>query len=399
MNTAHVETLIKISDRIIETESHVYKRELYKDIEFDARLVMLKGCRGVGKTTLLRQYIKDFPDKKIYLSLDHIYFTYARLVEYAETFYEMGYRCMILDEVHKYADWSIELKNIYDFYPDMKLLVTASSALNIATGAADLSRRADVYTMRGLNFREYMVLEHGIQLQAYSFTELLANYDEIYVNYFVNHDIKRRFNKYLHSGYYPFYKEAGRRYPEKQLAMLNQVLEVDIPAIFNIDYESIRQVKKLLALIARISPFTPNIANMARDLSISRTSILRYLDFLEAAGIIHILKSNNKSDSVLTKPDKIYMENTNLLYALSGELANIGTVRETFVMNALSKVGKVSTPAKGDLLFDNSYTIEIGGADKNFHQIANMPNPVLIKEGIDRGATGILPMWMLGLLG
>lgn len=398
MNDNHFENLIKISERLILSEHSTFKRYIYKEINFDARLIIIKGCRGVGKSTLLRQYLKTIEKPKAYFSLDHIYFIENKLIEVVDKSYDNGYRIVILDEVHKYEGWSIELKNIYDSYPDLQVLVTSSSALDIDGGLADLSRRADVYLMRGLSFREYCELEYNVILPSYSFKEIDTNNQEVYDSVYEKFEIKKRFNRYLTKAYYPYYKESGIKYYDKILAVINQVIEIDIAAIFNIDYESTRQIKKLLFLIARISPFVPNVSKLARDLQMARPSVLKYLDFLESAGIINIIKSNVKSDSVLTKPDKIFMENTNLLYALGESNANVGTIRETFVVNALSRNHKISTPAKGDILLDDAYTIEIGGPNKDFHQIQNMANPVLIKDGIEKGSAHVIPMWMLGLL-
>ena len=400
MDASITEGLATISERLIETRSLDFKRYLYGDINFDARLIIIKGFRGVGKTTMLMQAIKEAASttKVIYLSLDHIYFTEYRLIHIFDAYYMKGYRSFVMDEVHKYPDWSIELKNLYDSYPDAKVFVTASSALKIIAGSADLSRRADIYHLKGMSFREYLSFSDDITLTMYTFDDLVEKYEEIHETYHNTFDITRRFGKYLKGGYYPYFKEAGTKYYDRVTSTINQVIEIDMPAIFNIEYETTRQIKRLLAMLSRLAPYTPNITQLARDLKMSRTNVLEYLDYLESADLIHILKSNAKSDSVLTKPDKVFLDNTNLIYALGFGQENTGMIRETFAMNALSVNNKVSTPARGDLLVDDKYTIEIGGPKKTFHQISDMANPILIKEGIEKGAKGILPMWMLGLL-
>ncbi|MBK8391120.1 MAG: ATP-binding protein [Saprospiraceae bacterium] len=400
MNPAQIEALARISTKRINETKLDFKRYLYASIGFDSRIILIKGCRGVGKSTLLLQALKEVMDDttSIYISLDHIYFASTTLYDCVESCYDLGYRTFVFDEVHKYTDWSIEIKNVYDSYSDVKIMATASSALDIMKGAADLSRRADVYHLRGLSFREYLMMESVVDIPIYTFEEILAKHVEIYDTYFEQFQLKKHFKKYLSNGIYPFFKEAGSRYHERLLSVINQVIEVDLPAIFNVNYESTRQIKKLLAMLGRIAPYTPNIANLSRDLSMSRTSVLTFMDYLESADLLHILKSNAKSDSALTKPDKVYLENTNLLYALGNPTPDSGMLRETFVMNALSMNNQISTPARGDLLVDNKYTVEIGGPKKDFHQISNMPNPILIKEGIEQGSNGIIPMWMLGLM-
>jgi hypothetical protein len=247
-------------------------------------------------------------------------------------------------------------------------------------------------------FHEYLKYEYDITISTFNFEELLNCKDDIAETYYTKYDLKRKFNRYLKNGYYPYYKESGRNYYPKVLSALNQVIDVDLPAIFNIDYESTRQIKKLLSVISRIAPFSPNISKLSRDLNMNRSSILTFIDYLENADVLSIIKSKRKSDSALTKPDKILLENTNLLFALGHSSSNKGTIRETFVVNALKSSYHISTPAKGDILLDQKYTIEIGGKSKNMHQIYDMPNPILIKDDIVNGGNGILPMWMLGLL-
>ncbi|MBK8699055.1 MAG: AAA family ATPase [Saprospiraceae bacterium] len=315
-----------------------------------------------------------------------------------ETLYLRGYRVFLLDEVHKYPLWSIELKNLYDSYTDIQLLVTASSALNLSHGSADLSRRIDVYTLHAMSFREFLRFEYGHELPVFTFETLLADHEAIYRNYYEQLDLGRKFQRYLKYGAYPFYKEAGHHYHERLLQVVAQVIDVDMPAIFRIDYESSRQVKRLLTLTARLGPFVPNVSKLGRDLAMSRNSILAYLDYLESAALLNILKSGKKSDSALTKPDKILPENTNLVYALGHVDHNKGTLRETYAVNALKVRNTLSTPAKGDLLLDRHYTLEIGGPGKTFHQLADMPNPIIIRDSTELGAPGILPIWMLGLL-
>ncbi len=224
-----------------------------------------------------------------------------------------GYRLFGLDEVHKYPNWSIEIKNIYDNYTEVRLIVTSSSALDIKAGQGDLSRRMYEYRMRGMSFSEFVAFEYKEEIPNFSLDELLENHAEIYDKYYEKMDLGRKFNIYLKKGYYPYYKESGNKYHDRLQSVILQVIDADMTAIFNIDYESARQIKKLLALISRIVPFSPNVSKLSRDLAMSRNSVLTYLDYLAEADIIYGFKSMTKSDSALTKADKIYLENTNLL--------------------------------------------------------------------------------------
>ncbi len=395
-----MDSLLRHSNRILKNTSTKFKRYLHEQIEYDARLIIIKGCRGVGKTTLLNQHIIDQRDvhKSIHLSLDHLYFTDHKLLYTVESLYALGYRNYVIDEVHKYENWSVEVKNIYDSFRDIKMLITASSALNIDSASGDLSRRADRYNLIGLSFREYLNFELGLQLPRLTLQDLINKSATVESALRNEIAIEKYFKRYLSKGYFPFYKEAGRRYHDRIANIINQVIEVDLPPIFSIDYNTVRQVKRLLSLISRMAPFTPNISKLSRDLGIPRNSLLVYIDYLDSAGLINILKSNKKSDSALTKPDKIYLENTNISYALSIDAVNTGTLRETFMRNALSVHHHCTTPIAGDLMVDDQYVFEIGGPNKNFHQIADMPNAYLVKDIFTSGGQGVIPMWLFGFL-
>jgi len=381
-----LEALHKISERIINSINLSFKRYLYREIDFNSRLIIIKGSRGVGKTTLILQAIKEVsePKKSIWLSLDHILFTTVRVVSVIDSLYEKGYRLFAFDEVHKYPEWSIEIKNIYDS--------------NIMQGMGDLSRRADVYHLKGLSFREYLVLDQGITLRTYKYSDLKADHISIAEEITTDTDILKHFRNYLKMGYYPYFVESKKRYPDKVKQVINHVIEVDLPPIFAIDYNSIRQLKKLLALLARLVPYTPEITKLSRDVGIGRNRILLFLDYLNNAGLINLLNSARKTDSVMSKPDKIFMENTNIIHALGLGVAHAGTIRETYAMNALSTTEEVHTPLKGDFMINHTDIAEVGGKNKNFKQIYDMPNSYLIKDGIAVGGTDVMPLWCLGLL-
>jgi uncharacterized protein len=394
-----VSTLQKTSNRLLSNVSFDFVRDQFDLIGWNGKLILLKGFRGVGKTTLLLQYVKKNCDleKSIVLSLDNIHFASISVLETVDFLYDKGYRTFVFDEVHRYEKWSTELKNIYDGFPDVQVLGTSSSALDIQKGEADLSRRADIYLIEGLSFAEYMRFMHGTTLPRFSFEEILSQSSDIGKDVYDRYNIDKYFTEYLKYGYYPFIIEGKTKYYDKIQASLNQTIDIDMPAIFNIDYATTRQVKKFLSLLSKLTPYQPNIASLARDLNLNRISLLLYIDYLESATVINLLRSGRKSDSILTKPDKILLNNTNLLFALTNT-EDKGTVRETFIVNALKQKHTIATPAKGDILLDQKYTIEIGGQNKRFHQIADMANPVLILDGIAHGGDGIVPMWMLGLL-
>jgi uncharacterized protein len=395
-----MDNLLNISYRVLSNVDLSFKRYLYERIDFNTRLIIVKGARGVGKTTLLQQYIKEKcpPNRSIWISLDHIVFHTIRVISAIDDLYNKGFRIFVLDEVHKYPDWSIEIKNIYDSYPDVQLLLTSSSALDIMVGMADLSRRADIYHLEGLSFREFMLFQYHIELPKYSFEEILTNHISIAEEICQSHDVHKYFHSYLKIGHYPFFRESQKRYPEKVKSVVNQVIEVDLPPIFAIDYNSVRQLKKLLALIARLVPYSPDISQLSRDVGIGRNRILQFLDYLQNAGLIHLLKSQHKSDSIMSKPDKIFLNNTNLIHALGLGIANAGTIRETFVMSNLAATQQVSTPIKGDFMINNTHIAEVGGKSKSFHQIKGLPNSFLIKEDILIGSQDVVPMWILGLM-
>lgn len=249
-----------------------------------------------------------------------------------------------------------------------------------------------------MSFREYLLLEHDIEIPILPFHDILEHKEDYYEKYFDRYELGQLMNHYLRHGYYPFYHSAKDSYGDRLHSVCNHVIEVDLPAIFSIDYESTRQVKKLLSVITGIAPFTPNISKLSRDLKIPRNSILYYIDYMSKAKLINTIVTSKKSDSALSKPDKIFLENTNLLYALGLHEVNKGTLRETYVLNALRSSHKVTSPVKGDFLLDNTYTIEVGGPNKTFAQITDMPNPILIKDGITVGGIREIPMWLLGFL-
>ncbi len=363
-----MENLINKSTKKIENINTDFKRFLIKKINWDRRLIGIKGARGTGKTTLLLQYIREnygLSDEVLYVSLDDIYFSENKLVTLADTFAKIGGRFLFLDEVHKYPGWSREIKNIYDDYPELKIVFTGSSILEIDKSESDLSRRSVVYELPVLSLREYVALKGGVNLEVYSLSDILSNHKEIVAG--INRKIKpiKELKEYNQSGAYPFFIEAGKEYSNHIERIINLILETDLPAFTSIDFASIVKLKQLLYVISESVPFQPNISRLSVKIGTTRDTLIRYLSYLEKAHLISLLRSNTKGISKMAKPDKIYLNNNNLMFALQPGQVNPGTIRETFFQNQLSVKHKVDLPQKGDFIVDDKYVFEVGGKTKH----------------------------------
>ncbi|MCF6241011.1 MAG: AAA family ATPase [Bacteroidales bacterium] len=396
-----MEKLFNNSIKKIEHTKLDFKRFLMKRINWKRRLIGIKGARGTGKTTLLLQYIKEnfgLSDEALYVSLDNIYFSEYKLIDLADTFVKFGGKYLFLDEVHKYPNWSREIKNIYDDYPELKIVFTGSSILEIDKSEADLSRRAVIYQLPVLSLREYVSIKYGIRHNAYSLAEILENHKEIARE--INKTIKpvKVFNDYSKIGAYPFFTEAELEYESHLQRIINLILETDLPAFNSIDYSSIMNLKKLLLVISESVPFKPNISKLSVKIGVTRDTLIKYLAYLEKAHLILLLRSNTKGISKMAKPEKIFLNNSNLLFALQAQGANAGTVRETFFFNQLSVFHKVEHPAKADFIIDNTHTFEIGGKNKTQKQIAHIPNSYLVSDDIEYGFKNKIPLWLFGFL-
>jgi len=351
---------------------------------------------------LVLQYIKskDIPlDQALYVSLDDIYFETRPLIHLAEAFYEEGGRYLLVDEVHKYPRWSTDLKLIYDSLPGLQVVATGSSTLNLLHGESDLSRRAGYYHLPGFSFREYLAFEGLGSHQRISLNELMNEHEAITPAITDQVEVLPAFDKYLQNGYYPFFREAPSQYASRQLAILNIVLETDVPAIYQIDYQTTHYLKKLLALISSSAPFQPNITDLGRETGIGRSTILKLLNMLDRASVIHLLRSSAKGASYFTKPAKIFLHNTNLMYALAAEKVNKGQLRETFLMNQLMTDYEVMAPRYGDFIVSDqrhSWVLEVGGPSRTAKQIKGVPNAYLAIDEIEHGGTNRIPLWLFG---
>ncbi len=373
-----------------------YKRYFFEKIEFD-RLTGIKGARGVGKTTFLLQYLKEnsLPmAKKLYVSADSL--KIDSLFELAKDFEKNGGKLLIIDEIHKFIGFESELKKIYDFL-ELQVIFSGSSALKIDNSKADLSRRVVVYEVEGLSFREFLELKHKLSLPTYSLEEILKNHEDIAYSLLEKIELID-FKEYLEFGYYPFYFDRFSNYKLKLNETINTVLEVDIPSIFNIEYQNIRILKKLLLHICQSVPYTPNINELLNKMGMGSDyrSLYRYLDYLHKAKILTIIRPKTKGDNIFSKPEKIYFNNTNLYYAYCNN-PNIRTIRELFFKSMLFEYD-LSIPKKGDFLVNEKYLFEIGGKNKSFKQIKDIENSYIAADDIEIGFGNKIPLWLFGFL-
>ncbi len=396
-----MQQLFSLFYRQLEYVSLDFVRYLYFEIRWDNRLIAITGARGVGKTTMLLQYIKsnfEVNDPRVlYVSLDHIWFTTHTLTDLAEDFYKLGGKVLFLDEVHKYPTWSREIKNIYDSYPDMRVVFTGSSMLEIHRSEADLSRRAIVYHLSGLSFREFLYFEYGYKVEVYSLDKILHSHVGIAME--ITKHVKPivAFREYLQWGYFPFYKEDKVLYHERLLTTLDTILEVDLPASQKIDYYSINRIRKLFAIISTLVPFTPNISMLSKEIAVTRVSLLNYLYYLAKAQAILLLEKDASGLKQLVKPEKVYLGNTNYAYALGERDTDVGNVRETFFFSQLRVKYDVIYSADVDFIVDRKYSFEIGGKNKTKKQIAGIPDSYLAVDDIEIGFANQIPLWLFGL--
>ncbi len=399
-----VENLDALITRSIQQTEQVdiqFDRYLNEEINWNNRLIIIKGSRGVGKTTLLLKHIKQNNFKStevLYASLDDLWFNKYSIVQLGEWWVQQGGKKLLLDEVHKYEGWTREIKNLYDRFPKLQMVLTGSSAIEIIKGEGDLSRRSLVYTLQGLSFREFMQIENNLKLDSYTLEELLHNSTEISNKISNKHKPLQHFNNYLKGGYYPFYKEDDKGYYQRIQQVIQLVMESDIPSIQHIEYSAVQMMKKLLIIIADLVPYKPNISKLSAQVGLSRETLVKYLQYLSQAGILQMLYSDTGGISLLNKPEKIYLQNSNLAYALSLNKPEKGAVRETFAMNQLSLKHQVAYPDKGDFLVDKKYLFEIGGKQKSQQQISGKKNAFVIADDIEIALGNKIPLWMLGFL-
>ena len=397
-----MEKLIELFRKKMTGPLPVFERELERKINWNARLISVRGSRGTGKTTLFLQHIKktfsNNLNKVLYVNLDNVYFSNNTLVELAEKFASRGGTHLFIDEVHKYENWSKEIKNLYDDFPELHIAFTGSSLLEILNGRADLSRRTLVYELTGLSFREYLSLIKAHDFPIFTLEEILKNNEQISAEIASKIKPFEFFDDYLSFGYYPYFLEGKDDYFNRLNETLNMILEVELPMLRGLEIAYIPRIKKLLAVIGESAPFIPNITQLAAKIGISRQTLLIYLKYLEDAKLINQLYKKSRGLSVLEKPEKILMENTNLIELFNGENANTVSRRETFVLNQLLHSHKVDFSEESDFFVDSKYTFEVGGKNKKRKQIQEIPDSYIITDDIEFGTDRRIPIWLLGFM-
>jgi len=394
-----MEKLIAKSDRKISQVSTTFKRYLYDDINLSNRLIAIKGARGTGKTTLLLQLAKNFTTEEVfYVALDDLFFSENTLYGLAEKFVKVGGKIMLLDEVHKYPNWSRELKLIYDDFTNLKVIFTSSSILDINKGESDLSRRAVTYNLLELSFREYLLLYEKIDLPVLSLQTILENHRTTSLDLIQQFTPFKHFSKYLEIGNYPYYDFNQEEYYQKLRNTVNLILEVDLQTTENLDYHTLAKLKHLLFVISSNVPFTPNILKISESIQLNRNALVRALQLLDRAALIRTIYKQTRSISLLNKPDKLWMHNTNLMYAISGDQVEMGTIRVTFFMQHVAKAHQLSLPQKGDALVDDRYVFEIVGKSKSKNQITGLTHAYIVHDDLEVGFQNSIPLWLFGLL-
>lgn len=369
-----------------------FKRYKYNEIEWEARLTGITGPRGVGKSTMLRQYIIEHRSEgnHLYVVADHLYFSLHDLTELADEFVKDGGTHLYIDEIHKYKGWSRELKLIYDLHPELNVTFTGSSVLDIQQGEADLSRRALMYSMQGLSFREYMQLHHGIETPVFTLDDILDHKPEIPG---VLHPLPY-FRQYLKDGYYPFAVEGN--FAQRMQQIISQTVETDIPQYADMKASTARKLKRMLNIVSQLAPYKPNAENLASEIGVSKNNIPDYLLYLEKAEMIGQLRDDTGGMRGLGKVEKVYLDNPNIMDTLSGSNPNIGNLRETFFYNQMRVRNDVISSKESDFKIGRN-TFEVGGQKKGKKQIENVPGGIIVRDDIEYGHGIVIPLWHFGL--
>ena len=395
-----MQILIELYRKLLNRTNLDFVRSIYNVIHWEQRLVGIMGARGIGKTTLVIQFLKkNFlgrENESLYVSLDHIWFSQHSILELADDFVKTGGKTLVVDEVHKYPNWSQELKNIYDFYPELQIIFTGSSLLEILNSRADLSRRALVYHLPGLSFREYLELETGNQFPIFSLEKILESHIDLASSILPFVRPLKYFQDYLQKGYYPFYREFDDLFHHQLRAIVNLILEIELPQLRKFDVGYINKIKLLLAIVADSVPFIPNVSKLSQKMGINRTTLLTYFHYLAESKLTTSLYRENEGISLLQKPEKLYLENCNLIFAL-GQQVNEGNLRETFFLNQISYLNDVRLPEKHDFLVNKKFIFEIGGKNKSLPAAEN--NQLYVaSDGIEVGFNNKIPLWLFGFL-
>lgn len=396
------ENIKKYQDRILKSFNISYKRYLYKNIDFEDKMIAIFGARGVGKTTLLLQYLIELQKNgknALYISLDYPFLSGVDLMTIVEKFVDEGGEYLILDEVHRYQEFSSYLKTIYDIF-DVNIIFTSSCATSILSAKSDLSRRVTLYNLYGFSFKEYLEVKYNIELDFFHFKDILDNHNLFAKNILSqnnNVNILKEFKEYLETGYYPFYTNKHSSYYENLLNTINLTIDLDLTSLGLIEQKYTYKLKKLLEVICESKPFEVNYSKIATNAQISRVKLYDYIAYLNDGQMLLLVDEYVKGIKKINKPAKIYLNNTNLLYAYCNS-CDIGTVRETFFANQVSSLNRLNISKKGDFLVNEKYTIEIGGKNKGFEQIQNIENSFVVADDIEIGSANKIPLWLFGFL-
>lgn len=387
-------TLVAKYRNLLNDVDTAYVRNIHNSIAWNDRLIAILGARGIGKTTLVLQHIKLYEDidTTLFVFADDIWFSTHSLVELAEMFYANGGRVLYIDEIHKYKNWSQEIKNIYDSYPQLKVRYTGSSILDLQKGSHDLSRRVLEYQMYGLSFREFAALKYGVDIPIHTLEQVLANKIDFP---FAEYRPVALFKEYIKSGFYPYFKDEG--YEIRLAKTINTIVEVDIPKFAELSVATAEKLKTLLYIISQSVPFKPNYSKIGRDLDMNRNAVADLMVWLDKADLINILRDETQGYKLLGKVNKIYLNNPNLAYVLSDEEPNIGNIRETIFFGWMRATHKITASAAADFKV-GKYIFEIGGRKKGQLQIKGIDNAFVVKDDIEYGHLNEIPLWAFGLL-
>ncbi len=402
MEEKDVQRLYETSRRLVREVSMAFRRQLCSEINWNSRLVCIIGAKGTGKTTLVLQHIRDSftsgDDKALFVSLDNIWFAAHDVLDLADWHWKHGGTHLFLDEVHHLKNWQTIIKNIYDSYPSLNIVYTGSSMLRLEAGSGDLSRRRVPYTLPVLSFREYLKFENVLDMDYVQLDTLLNSHQTIATEVAGRIRILEHFSRYLKHGCYPFYKEGVGEFETRLREVINQILEIDYPMIDDVSVATTMKAKKMLVILAENVPQTPKMAQLYRELETDRNQGLKVLKALARAGLLQLLSSQKVTLKDMSRPDKIYLDNANLMCALARDV-DVGCERETFFLNQLRSAGHdVAYPPEGDFRVDGRYLFEVGGAGKGFSQIKDIPDSFIAADGIETGFGNKIPLWLLGFL-
>lgn len=400
MDANEIMPLLTVYHRKLAETTTKFKRSLYNEINWDVRVIGIKGEKGVGKTTLILQHIKetfDNPDDALYVSMDNLWFSTHSIIDLVDHLYAKGVYYLYLDEVHKCPDWTALLKNLYDNYPKLNIVYTGSSMLRIDNSKVDMSRRQTLYRLHNLSFREYLEYEGIGDFRPFSLAEVLENHVKLAMEITADVKVLKYFPSYLSKGMYPFYRESGTDFHIRLAEAVTQTLESDLPLVEDVTFETVQKAKRLLMITAESLPFVPNVSKLCEALGTTRDSCLKILYALDRAGVLNLLTAELKNYKKLVNPDKIFLGNPNIMYAL-GVKTETGTIRETFFANQVGAYYSLQYPKKGDFLVNGKYLFEVGGSGKSFEQIKDEPDSFLAVDETETGTGNRIPLWLFGFL-